>query len=342
MLAQELERTVPVKDESTTTRSNFRGRIAMLLVVCASLGLWSVLHFKQTGQPPFLHRESIWSIAIYEGNSPLELHPTNETNRPVLTAEDVTDVDARFVADPFMVRENDRWYMFLEVLNNNTNHGDIGLATSNDGLNWKYDRIVLDEPVHLSYPFVFKTDEKWWMLPQSNDGVHLYQADSFPGEWRKTVSLFEGGDFADPTMFQHNGLWWMLVARSGKHDQLRLFYANEIAGPWEEHPQSPIVENDPEIARPGGPVVRFEDELYRLAQDCAPRYGNQLRAFRITELTTEAYQEEPFKAEAILTAGSHAWNSVGMHHLHAQPLDDGTWRAAVDGHRKSWILQAKP
>lgn len=342
MLTQELERTASVKDESTISRSSFRGRVAILLVVGLSMCLWSVWHFKQTGQLPFLHRESVWSIAIYEGNSPLELQPTNATNKPVLTAADVTDVDALFVADPFMVRENDQWYMFIEVLNKSSSHGDIGLATSSDGLTWEYERIVLDESVHLSYPRVFKADGKWWMLPQANDGVHLYQADAFPGKWRKAVSILEGDEFADPTMFQHDGLWWMFVARAATHDQLRLFYANEIVGPWTEHAQSPVVESDPEIARPGGPVVRYQEQLYRFAQDCAPKYGNQLRAFRITKLTTEAYQEEPYESDAVLTAGSHAWNASGMHHLDPHKLENGKWRAAVDGHRKSWILQAKP
>ena len=67
--------------------------------------------------------------------------PGNITN-PVLTAEDVTDVSATFVADPFLLYDNDTWYMFFEVM---SNHGDIGLATSLDGFNWIYKQIVIIE-----------------------------------------------------------------------------------------------------------------------------------------------------------------------------------------------------
>lgn len=61
--------------------------------------------------------------------------PTGITN-PVLTADDVTDVEAEFVADPFMFHENDTWYMFFEVLNENSGCGDIGLASSAFSSSW--------------------------------------------------------------------------------------------------------------------------------------------------------------------------------------------------------------
>jgi hypothetical protein len=34
--------------------------------------------------------------------------------------------------------------------------GEIGLATSEDGLKWDYKQVVLNEPFHLSYPYVFE------------------------------------------------------------------------------------------------------------------------------------------------------------------------------------------
>ena len=73
----------------------------------------------------------------------------------MLTADDVNDVSASFVADPFMLIVNSIYYMFFEVFNKESNHGDIGLAISNDGKKWIYQQIVLDEQFHLSYPYVF-------------------------------------------------------------------------------------------------------------------------------------------------------------------------------------------
>ena len=61
-------------------------------------------------------------------------------------------------------------------------HGDIGLAVSDDGINWSYKQIVLDEPFHMSYPYVFKWQEDFYMIPESQEAnsVRLYRALDFP------------------------------------------------------------------------------------------------------------------------------------------------------------------
>jgi hypothetical protein len=73
----------------------------------------------------------MWSISIYRGDSPFKLEPIDAD--PVLTKDSVTDVPAAFVADPFLLRHNGAWHMFFEVMNAETNRGEIGLATSNNG-----------------------------------------------------------------------------------------------------------------------------------------------------------------------------------------------------------------
>ena len=332
----------PVEDTRLTKRPSKRGILCVVGLSLITL-LLSAWKFKATGQPPFLHRENIWSVAIYTGDSPIHLQPSSRENAPKLTAADVTDAKALFVADPFMVQKEGVWYMFIEVLNLATNQGDIAVATSHDqGNTWRYGQIVLDETWHLSYPSVFEWDEKWYMLPQGDTGVHLYVADSFPNCWHRVATLMEGDDLADPTLFRHDGSWWMFLGRSGTHDRLQLFYADELTSPWTEHPESPIVENNPDIARPGGRVVEFNGNLIRFAQDCKPKYGNQLRAFKITDLTRHSYEEVAIDGEFVLRPGSHNWNANGMHHIDAHQLDDGTWRAVVDGHKKRWTLSWIP
>ena len=339
----------PVMDDTEPTRTTKPqpSRRSRFIPVSLVLGLLvlvlSVWKFKVTGQPPFLHRENVWSVAVYEGPSPIDLKPTSHDNAPKLTAKDVTDVDALFVADPFMVEQNGKLYMFVEVLNKQTQQGDVAVAISNDdGQTWNYEGLVLDEPWHLSYPSVFTWEEKWYMLPQGDSGVHLYEATNFPTEWKKTATLFDQPDLADPTLFRHEETWWMFIGKSGTHDRLQLYFANDLMGPWTEHPVSPIIDGDPDVARPGGKVVQMDGSLIRYAQDCAPKYGNQLRAFRITELSRDAYQEVPIDGEFVLRAGSHDWNANGMHHVDAHQKPDGTWRAVVDGHRKTWTLSLKP
>jgi len=89
-----------------------------------------------------------WRVAFHAVAEP-------QITNPVLSRDDVSDVPAAFVADPFMIKVAGRWYMFFEVMNIRSNKGEIGVAVSVNGLSWKYRQIVLDEPFHLSYPYVF-------------------------------------------------------------------------------------------------------------------------------------------------------------------------------------------
>ena len=102
---------------------------------------------------PFLQlRKATWDIEIYRGPTPFTLRNADKTLNPVLTAESVTDVTAEFIADPFLVRQGTGWLMFFETLVRDTNKGVICLATSADGLSWAYQKVILEEPFHLSYP----------------------------------------------------------------------------------------------------------------------------------------------------------------------------------------------
>ena len=135
----------------------------------------------------------IWSIGVYQGEGPLGLAPIGPSCNPVLSAGDVEDYPADFVADPFMVREDGRWLMFFEVWSDVVARGVIGLATSDDGVDWRYGGVVLEEKFHLSYPHVFKLGSDYFMVPETLElqAVRLYRARSFPRGWTFERTLLE-------------------------------------------------------------------------------------------------------------------------------------------------------
>ncbi len=310
--------------------------------ICGLVGMFGFAAGNYVGYSrgiPFTKRVREWSIGIYTGPSLFELaDPANGTN-PVLTKDDVTDVDADFVADPFMIHVGDTWYMFFEVLNAKTRHGDIGYATSQDGLRWTYCSIVLDEPFHLSYPHVFEWQDKHYMIPESYEAssVRLYEASNFPTEWT-FVSQLVRDDLVDPTVFRHDDRWWMFAsANELGNNKLAFYYADELTGPWIRHPQSPLIVRNPNIARPAGRVIQTADKLYRVSQDDHPSYGLSVGVFEITKLTLTDYEEKPVKVP-FLEGGAADWNRLGLHQLDAHQLPNGQWIAAVDGHRKVSIF----
>ena len=280
-------------------------------------------------------RYALWSIGLFTGSSPLALAPDAAITNPIITRDSITDVDASFVADPFLMRANGVWHLFFEVLNRSNGRGAIGLATSEDLAHWQYDRIVLAEPFHLSYPFVFEWQGERYMMPESHDAgaIRLYRADAFPHRWTHVHTLLTGSPFSDSTLVLHDERWWLFthISRDGKHDSLRLFFADDLFGAWTEHPASPIVNHDPHSARPAGRFIRAGDTLLRFAQDCAPRYGLRVMGFEITTLTTTEYAERPVSPAAILHGSSTGWNADRMHHVDAHAVGSGQWIAAVDG-----------
>ncbi|MBE0599272.1 MAG: hypothetical protein IH614_18670 [Desulfuromonadales bacterium] len=278
-----------------------------------------------------------WAISFFAGDSPLQLVPLAGVEHPVLSAAMVTDVPAEFIADPFLLRHEEQWYLFFEVLNRRSGRGEIGLATSSDGRSWQYGGIVLAEAIHLSYPFVFAWQGEIYMVPESIAAreVRLYRASDFPRRWEPVGRLLTGDRLSDPTLLHRDGRWW-LFARGAKHS-LVLYHAESLTGPWQEHPRSPLLREDLSRTRPAGRVIEANGRLLRFAQDGLPWYGHRVLAFEITELTPHSYREQPIE-EPVLAASGLGWNRDGMHHLDAHLLGDGSWLAAVDGFSKYWTF----
>jgi hypothetical protein len=276
----------------------------------------------------------VWEIGILDGMSPLEWKSDSERRNPAVTARDVTDIEADFVADPFMICRKGVWHLFFETFRKDTRLGEIGLAISTDMVNWEYRKIVLRETFHLSYPYVFEWEGSCYMIPESlgADEIRLYRSRDFPCDWQLHCSLIPGLH-ADPSIFRDEDRWWMFACDTPfAHRSLRLYSASRLEGPWEEHPQSPIVEHNAGIARPAGRVVAFDGRLIRFAQDCSRQYGVRVWAFEITQLSRESYRERPASAKPVIGAGiTGSWWTSRMHHIDAHANSAGGWIACVDG-----------
>ncbi|MFC2083693.1 hypothetical protein ACFLS9_01415 [Bacteroidota bacterium] len=272
-----------------------------------------------------------WSIGVYEGSSPFDLHNPPDVSNPVLTGEDVSDIKASFVADPFMVFRNGKYYMFIEVLNRETDQGDIGYAESTDGKHWEYKKIIIDEKFHMSYPYVFEWNNDYYLIPETYQdlSVRLYKAVLFPDKWEYVGNLLSGYRYVDPSIFRYNGKWWLFVT-TPPSNVLNLYYSNDLLGEWKAHTMNPIVRFDNNIARPAGRVFTYSNKLYRLAQDSDPYYGIQVFAFEITKLSEKLYSEKIVSEKPLVSKTGKGWNAVGMHHVDLHRIGD-KWIAVVDG-----------
>lgn len=271
-------------------------------------------------------------IGVYTGSSPIAVAPrAGVPQTPAFTGRDIPYVPARFVADPFVVRRDGTWYLFFELFNDTTGQGDIGLATSRDGWTWQFVKTVLDEPFHLSYPFVFEWNHAWYMLPERAESgtLVLYHAVDFPLTWEIDTKLLDGA-YVDTSLLNYANHWYLFTTPHGSKDLL-LFVADGPRGPWTPHPASPLQKNNGTIARGGGRMIVHNGTPLRFTQAVEPTYGNSLRAFRITSLTPTLYAEAPAAPGPILKATGYGWRAWGMHQLDPVEVQPGRWRALVDG-----------
>jgi hypothetical protein len=277
-----------------------------------------------------------YSIGIYSGDSLFSLAMAPEARNPVLTRHDVTDTLAGAVADPFIIKANGRWYMFMEVVSQITWRGEIAYASSDDGFNWQYGSLVLQEPFHMSYPYVFEWQGEHYMIPETGAAreVRLYKASRFPDRWEYVSTLLDGMRAVDSSIFRHEDRWWLFTDCGADHcnPTLRLYSASELEGPWTEHPSSPI-DQTIRTGRPGGRVVSVDGKLVRFTQYATldPKEVREVNALEILELTESDYQERMADANPVLAGGAQSWNEGGHHHVDSHRLADGTWLACVDG-----------
>jgi hypothetical protein len=236
--------------------------------------------------------------------------------RPIIPPPD------RYWADPFVIKRDDHYYVFIEEKIYTKGRGHISYQILDSDGNLQSTQTVLERPYHLSYPFLFEFGGELFMLPETaqNRTLDLYRCTRFPDQWEYTQSLMRDVYAVDATLLEHDGKWWLFAnikeGESGSSlDRLFLFYADTpLTGDWTPHPLNPVVD-DIKSSRPAGRILARPDGLIRPSQDSSRRYGYAMNFNRITRLSPTEYEEsrmarmEPPRSRHILAV--HTYNQAG-------------------------------
>ncbi len=235
------------------------------------------------------HREQ-WILMIHDGQSA----STDFQNfKKILPPKD------RFWADPFLIEKNEKQYLFIEELPFATDKGHLSVIEIKEDGSLSDPVVILDKPYHLSYPFIFESDEKYYMIPESYEdkSIQVYECTSFPFEWKHKMNLMSDLSAFDTTLYFYNEKWWMFTLITeqkggGHNDELFLFFADTpLTKEWNSHPQNPIV-SDVRSARPAGNVYEENGKLIRPSQDCGRKYGYGFNLNEIEVMTETEYREK--------------------------------------------------
>src|SRR5690606_25917847 len=99
----------------------------------------------------------------------------------------------RFWADPVVIFENEKLYVFIEELVYKNKIAHLSVFELNTDGSITEPHIILKKPYHLSYPFIFKHEDKYYMIPETaqNNDIQLYESVSFPLEWKFKQTLMK-------------------------------------------------------------------------------------------------------------------------------------------------------
>ena len=204
----------------------------------------------------------------------------------------------RFWADPFVVKEDEEYYVFFEEYLYATKKGHLSFLKIDKKGNYTEPEIILNKDYHLSYPFIFKDEEKFYMIPETrgNNTIELYKCIEFPHKWELEKTLMSNLQAVDVTILKKKDRYWMFAnirENNGAStlDELFLFSSKELkSDQWQPHSQNPII-SDVRSSRPAGKIFQYNNELYRPSQNSAKRYGYAININKIVTLNDDIYEE---------------------------------------------------
>jgi hypothetical protein len=207
----------------------------------------------------------------------------------------IADPGHRFYADPFPVTWKGRTFVFFEDLDHRVGKGIISAVEFDDNGPTGAVTPVLEEPWHLSYPFLLQHDGELWMIPESsgNRDVALYRCVDFPGRWERHATLLSGLELGDATIVRRDMFYLFGVTYDGfggYSDCLSIFYSHNLLGPWLPHAANPVAV-DRTCARPAGNFFEAAGKLWRPVQDCTDGYGRALGLAEIVELSPNSFRQ---------------------------------------------------
>lgn len=231
-----------------------------------------------------------WNVAVVQQPLRNLLDPQTEIQRRWLSLPE----GANFIADPFPVFHDGQLKVFVENYDFRKAKGvveAISLGSESQTVE------VIELPTHISYPSMIVQGGELYCLPETlgEAEVAIYRCRQYPNRWEKVKTLLPDQLWSDPTMFQHEGQWWLLATKfdtcSGGNDQLYAWYADSFLGEWTEHAANPI-KVDVASARSAGMPFTVDGQLYRPSQDCSAAYGGALVMNRVQRLTPAEFVEE--------------------------------------------------
>ena len=237
----------------------------------------------------FRHKTEQWGI-MFDFNENSFASPKN-CNK-IIPPED------RYYADPFIIKKNDEYFVFIEEVLYNHQKGHISYFKIDKNGKYELPKKILESNYHMSYPFVFKFENEYYMIPETseNRSVDLYKCKKFPEQWEFKKNIMKNVNASDSTLLRKDDKWWLFTSipfmESSSNDTLSIFYSDNLfADKWNPLPTNPVI-SDIRKSRSAGKIFQINNEYYRPSQDGSKGYGRGVVFNKIITLNESEYSEK--------------------------------------------------
>lgn len=235
----------------------------------------------------------------------------------------------KFYGDPFPVSFQDgNVKILLEEYDYSDDYGKISTMTFDRDFKKVNHRILLDTKSHLSYPFVFKENNKTYVFPEARKSGKLacYEYDSINESIHFKQNILDL-PLLDSTILKHDNSYWIFgtLSENDTDYKLSVFFSDSLLGPYTPHPSNPV-KSGLNGTRSAGSFIEIDEIIYRPTQNCEEEYGKSITINRVTELNQINVIEEPYMTICIDEKNRY---SYGMHKIHTINVIDNI--IVVDG-----------
>ena len=246
-----------------------------------------------------------------------------------------------FRADPFLFVKGEELYLFYE-LQHGFEPAQLVMCKTNDLMCWTKPTVVLKEPFHLSFPFVFEDNGEVYMIPESeaNNSIRLYKANpdltsfTFVRDLlNQEKSIGMNCNYVDSHIYKKDGVFYLFTSYMINWEMMQELYFSDdlLNGAFQRHPSSPICISH-EYGRNGGSLIDYDGKLLRVSQDCHKDYGENVSLHEITKIDKNQYEESLFvhniySSNPLFPDGGHQLNMI---------LYKGKYIFATDYKEKHW------
>ncbi|MBK7965875.1 MAG: hypothetical protein IPK10_11710 [Bacteroidetes bacterium] len=234
-----------------------------------------------------------------------------------------------FIADPFGLDHKENNSIYVEQYINKK--GNISTIQNSNTLETK-----LESNVHLSYPYTFSHEGKWYCLPEQSaaNKIELFQINPISFILESPKEIISNFQAVDSSILFKDEQWFLFctdASDKGADIRLHIFIADTLEGPYRPHQKNPV-KSDIQSSRCAGKIFSKNGIFYRPSQNSSKTYGGEIIIQRIEILTESDYLEieinriSPSHLKGNYDQGCHTLSSLGN-------------RTLIDGKRNVFSLR---